>query len=313
MNAALMSSLHSAPLVLPLGLPVFLFLPFPLSSSPCPSPLPSRHLSPSCAPQVPQDPVIFSGTIRSNLDPFHTVSDDADIWRALRQVHLESTVQEMGGLDATIAEAGGNLSVGQRQLLCMARALLRNARILLLDEATSSVDNNTDAIIQQTIREAFVHCTVLTIAHRLHTIIDSDKVMLLDRGNLAEFDAPHALLSRPSSFAALVDSTSKGASAALRTAAFEAALAKGLISADKRRAVVPEVPVKEEARRGAEEGEGTSESVSEGTSGAAAAEVEVEGMEEGERVVEESVESEGGEGREGRERARGGGERDGNA
>ena len=178
---------------------------------------------------VPQDPVLFSGTIRTNLDPFETVEDDEVIWNALRQVHLRDPIEQMGGLDASVAEAGSNLSVGQRQLLCMARALLRNSRILLLDEATSSVDNNTDSVIQATIRQAFAQCTVLTIAHRLNTIIDSDKIMLLDRGNLREFDHPHTLLeTKGSAFAALVDNTSKGSSIALRRAAAEAAAKKGL-------------------------------------------------------------------------------------
>ena len=175
---------------------------------------------------VPQDPVIFSGTVRSNLDPFD-MFEEHQLWSALDQVKLDDPVRKMGGLDATIAESGGNLSVGQRQLLCMARALLRNAKILLLDEATSSVDNVTDSIIQETIRRAFVDCTVLTIAHRLHTIIDADKIMLLEAGELKEFASPAALLQKPDShFTKLVDSTSKGASAQLRVLALEAEKAR---------------------------------------------------------------------------------------
>lgn len=115
------------------------------------------------------------------------------------------------GLDADIREGGANMSVGQRQLLCMARALLRASRILVLDEATSNVDNATDALIQRTIRSAFKECTVLTIAHRLHTIIDSDRIMLLDAGQLAEFDSPAKLLADKSSmFSQLVAETSIG-------------------------------------------------------------------------------------------------------
>ncbi|KAF5828550.1 P-loop containing nucleoside triphosphate hydrolase protein [Dunaliella salina] len=158
---------------------------------------------------VPQDPVIFSGTIRSNLDPFATAASDAHIWEALARAGMDSFVAGLdGGLNAPIQEGGANLSTGQRQLLCMARALLRASRILVLDEATSNVDNTTDALIQRTIRSAFSQCTVLTIAHRLHTIIDSDRVLLLEGGMLKEFDTPHALMATPgSSFRALVEET----------------------------------------------------------------------------------------------------------
>jgi len=128
-----------------------------------------------------------------------------------------------------VSEAGGNLSIGQRQLLCMARALLRDARILLLDEATSSVDQNTDGVIQATIRDCFDHCTVLTIAHRLNSIIDSDTVLVLDNGLLVEADAPAALLRQPESFfAKLVQATSPGSAASLRAQAEAAEAAKAL-------------------------------------------------------------------------------------
>lgn len=144
---------------------------------------------------VPQDPVIFSGTVRANLDPFDAVGGDAYIWQALEQAGMADTIRQMaGGLDAVISEGGGNLSTGQRQLLCMARALLRRTKILVLDEATSNVDSSTDQLIQSTIRTAFKDCTVLTIAHRLNTIIDSDRIMVLDAGRLVEFDSPAALL-----------------------------------------------------------------------------------------------------------------------
>ncbi|KAL3155586.1 hypothetical protein ABBQ38_010843 [Trebouxia sp. C0009 RCD-2024] len=160
---------------------------------------------------VPQDPVIFSGTVRANLDPFDAVGGDAYIWQALEQAGMADTIRQMaGGLDAVISEGGGNLSTGQRQLLCMARALLRRTKILVLDEATSNVDSSTDQLIQSTIRTAFKDCTVLTIAHRLNTIIDSDRIMVLDAGRLVEFDSPAALLKNPESvFSGLVAEASR--------------------------------------------------------------------------------------------------------
>ncbi|KAK9839590.1 hypothetical protein WJX84_006235 [Apatococcus fuscideae] len=154
---------------------------------------------------VPQDPVIFSGSIRDNLDPFGSAGGDTPIWQALEQASVVSAVQDQGGLDAEVTEGGGNLSAGQRQLLCMARALLRKPRILVLDEATSNVDNETDDAVQMTVRKAFKECTVLTIAHRLHTIIDAERILLLHAGCIQEFDSPEMLLKDPgSSFYQLV-------------------------------------------------------------------------------------------------------------
>src|SRR5438270_10083061 len=98
------------------------------------------------------------------------------------------------GLDAAVQEGGSNLSVGQRQLLCLARALLKNNKILVLDEATANVDQETDAQIQKTIKDKFSHCTVITVAHRLNTIIDMDRVLVLDAGQVVEFDEPYILL-----------------------------------------------------------------------------------------------------------------------
>eukprot|EP00216_Chloropicon_sp_CCMP2111_P001940 CAMPEP_0198246788 /NCGR_PEP_ID=MMETSP1446-20131203/46149_1 /TAXON_ID=1461542 ORGANISM="Unidentified sp, Strain CCMP2111" /NCGR_SAMPLE_ID=MMETSP1446 /ASSEMBLY_ACC=CAM_ASM_001112 /LENGTH=1394 /DNA_ID=CAMNT_0043931111 /DNA_START=581 /DNA_END=4768 /DNA_ORIENTATION=+ len=146
---------------------------------------------------VPQDPVIFSGTVRSNLDPFNDAKDDAEIWDALRLSGMKDVInnlQDKKGLDSVISEGGSNLSVGQRQLLCMARSLIRKSKILMLDEATSNVDSETDQLLQNTIRSAFSKCTVLTIAHRLHTIIDADKVLVLQGGELGEYDTPKNLL-----------------------------------------------------------------------------------------------------------------------
>ncbi|XP_034486075.1 multidrug resistance-associated protein 4-like [Drosophila innubila] len=141
---------------------------------------------------IPQDPVLFSATIRYNLDPFERYSD-AELWRSLEDVELRSAIP---GLDFMVTERGSNFSVGQRQLLCLARAILRNNKVLVLDEATANVDPQTDSLIQRTIRVKFRHCTVLTVAHRLHTVMDSDRIIVMDAGNAVEFDVPHLLLKK---------------------------------------------------------------------------------------------------------------------
>ncbi|XP_045534713.1 multidrug resistance-associated protein 1 isoform X4 [Papilio machaon] len=143
---------------------------------------------------IPQDPVLFSGTLRMNLDPFDAYTDE-DIWRSLEHAHLKTFVQGLqAGLRHEISEGGENLSVGQRQLVCLARALLRKTPLLVLDEATAAVDLETDELIQKTIRSEFASCTVLTIAHRLNTIMDSTRVMVLDKGQLVEYAPPEQLL-----------------------------------------------------------------------------------------------------------------------
>ncbi|KAM3726825.1 Multidrug resistance-associated protein [Dirofilaria immitis] len=148
---------------------------------------------------VPQDPVVFSGTLRMNLDPFGHF-DDAVLWNALRTAHLDSLVHSFPSkLEHKLSEGGENISVGQRQLLCLARAVLRMSQILILDEAAASVDMETDALIQKTIREQFSRCTVLTIAHRLHTVMNSDRVLVLESGCIREFDTPKKLLDDPDS------------------------------------------------------------------------------------------------------------------
>jgi ATP-binding cassette subfamily C (CFTR/MRP) protein 1 len=148
---------------------------------------------------IPQDPVLFSGTLRMNLDPFNTYSDD-DIWRALEHAHLKHFVKGLpAGITHEISEGGENLSVGQRQLVCLARALLRKTKVLILDEATAAVDLETDDLIQKTIRSEFADCTILTIAHRLNTIMDSDKVIVLDKGEVLEFASPAELLQNKNS------------------------------------------------------------------------------------------------------------------
>ncbi|KAI3958770.1 hypothetical protein MKX01_023446, partial [Papaver californicum] len=157
---------------------------------------------------IPQSPVLFSGTVRFNLDPFGE-HNDADLWEALERAHLKDVIRRNSlGLDAEVSESGENFSVGQRQLLSLARALLRRSKILVLDEATAAVDVRTDALIQKTIREEFKSCTMLIIAHRLNTIIDCDRVLLLDAGQVSEFDTPEELLSNEgSSFSKMVQST----------------------------------------------------------------------------------------------------------
>ncbi|XP_045932397.1 multidrug resistance-associated protein 1 isoform X2 [Micropterus dolomieu] len=149
---------------------------------------------------IPQDPVLFSGTLRMNLDPFDRYSDE-EIWRALEYSHLKNFVSGLPNkLSHECSEGGENLSVGQRQLLCLARALLRKTKILVLDEATAAVDMETDNLIQSTIRSQFEDCTVLTIAHRLNTIMDYTRVLVLDKGEMAEFDAPSNLIAQRGAF-----------------------------------------------------------------------------------------------------------------
>uniref|UniRef100_A0A8D2A9F3 ABC-type glutathione-S-conjugate transporter n=1 Tax=Sus scrofa TaxID=9823 RepID=A0A8D2A9F3_PIG len=144
---------------------------------------------------IPQEPILFSGTLRMNLDPFGTYSEE-DMWRALELSHLHSFVSSQpAGLEFQCSEGGENLSVGQRQLVCLARALLRKSRILVLDEATAAIDLETDDLIQATIRTQFEACTVLTIAHRLNTIMDYTRVLVLDKGTIAEFDSPTNLIA----------------------------------------------------------------------------------------------------------------------
>ncbi|XP_004749563.1 ATP-binding cassette sub-family C member 2 isoform X1 [Mustela putorius furo] len=149
---------------------------------------------------IPQDPILFSGTLRMNLDPFNNHSDE-EIWKALELAHLKSFVSGLQlGLSHEVTEAGDNLSVGQRQLLCLARALLRKSKILIMDEATAAVDLETDRLIQTTIQKEFSHCTTITIAHRLHTIMDSDKIMVLDNGKIVEYSSPQELLRKSGPF-----------------------------------------------------------------------------------------------------------------
>lgn len=173
---------------------------------------------------IPQDPFLFKSTLRANLDPTGEKTD-AELWSALRDVHLDlkfrasreenindsetNEQQSSGGLDWPIDEKGKNLSAGERQLVCLARAILANRSIICIDEATASVDFETDAFIQATIRAKFKAVTVLTVAHRVNTIVDYDRVIVMDEGRVAEFDTVAALLGRNSLFARLCKEAQK--------------------------------------------------------------------------------------------------------
>ncbi|XP_047107045.1 ATP-binding cassette sub-family C member 4-like [Schistocerca piceifrons] len=170
---------------------------------------------------IPQDPVLFAGTLRFNLDPFDEFSDEV-LWRTLDEVELRESLHDSLGLQTRVLDQGSNFSVGQRQLVCLARAILRDNRILMLDEATANVDNNTDSLIQKTIRLKFAHCTVLTVAHRLNTIMDSDKVLVMDAGRMVEFDHPHLLLqNKEGYFYKMVQQTGPSMAEQLRRVAEE--------------------------------------------------------------------------------------------
>ncbi|XP_070538464.1 ATP-binding cassette sub-family C member 5-like [Ptychodera flava] len=159
---------------------------------------------------IPQDPVLFVGTIRYNLDPFDQYSDE-EIWKSLEKTHLKNMVRDLEGkLEAPVIENGENFSVGERQLICMARALLRRCKILVLDEATAAIDTETDSLIQQTLRDAFTNCTMLIIAHRLNTVLNCDKILVMDDGRVVEYDSPSVLLSNPDSwFGAMMSASEK--------------------------------------------------------------------------------------------------------
>ena len=167
---------------------------------------------------IPQQPWLFSGSIRQNLDPFSN-HKDAELWSALSDVQLDGVFPS---LSARVTEAGGNLSTGQKQLICLARAILRASRVIVCDEATAHVDHHTDAVIQKAIRTKFKGRTVVMIAHRLHTIIDCDIVLVLDAGQLVEAGHPHQLLSKAEGkgvFVSMVNETGSGMAAALMAAA----------------------------------------------------------------------------------------------
>ncbi len=171
---------------------------------------------------IPQEAILFSESIRFNLDPFAERTDD-EIWHSLDLVECKSLISSLpGGLDCKVLDGGLNFSAGQRQLLCLARAILRGNKILILDEATANVDSETDKLIQETIRNQFADCTVITIAHRLHTIMDSDKVIVMDAGKIREFDHPYKLIQmRGGFFKRLLDQTGTSTAKALASVAKE--------------------------------------------------------------------------------------------
>ncbi|XP_042637639.1 ATP-binding cassette sub-family C member 12 [Orycteropus afer afer] len=153
---------------------------------------------------IPQDPVLFVGTVRYNLDPFGSHTDEM-LWQVLERTFMRDTIMKLPEkLQAEVTENGENFSVGERQLLCMARALLRNSKIILLDEATASMDSKTDTLVQNTIKDAFKGCTVLTIAHRLNTVLNCDLVLVMENGKVAEFDKPEVLAENPDSVFAML-------------------------------------------------------------------------------------------------------------
>ncbi|KAF7843464.1 ABC transporter C family member 8-like [Senna tora] len=154
---------------------------------------------------IPQEPTLFRGSVRTNLDPLGQFSDD-EIWKTLEKCQLKEAISSLPNLlDSSVNDEGDNWSVGQRQLFCLGRVLLRRNRILVLDEATASIDSATDAILQRVIREEFSECTIITVAHRVPTVLDSDMVMVLSYGKIVEYDEPSKLLeANSSSFSKLV-------------------------------------------------------------------------------------------------------------
>jgi len=208
---------------------------------------------------IPQDPVLFTGTVRYNLDPFNEHSDER-VWRVLEHVQLADAIRELpNGIEETVHEGGENFSLGQRQLMCMGRALLRNPRVLVLDEATASVDTRTDELLQRMIRENFAESTTLTIAHRLNTIMDSDYILVLDKGYRAEFDGPAELLrDRNGIFRGMVQATGEEEAEKLKAMARTAAMRK---ASSKRLKEAVLVSPKADAGAGAGTAEGGDASV----------------------------------------------------
>lgn len=173
---------------------------------------------------IPQDPVLMRGTMREVLDPFGS-STDEEIMEALSCVRLADFGMDMGVLDAPVEEGGDNFSVGERQLLCLARAMLSKPKLLILDEATASVDSETDAFVQRMLQARFENTTLLTVAHRLNTIMNYDQVLVMSDGKAVEFGPPGELLENEKGvFSELVRNTGKESAVALKKLASSANL-----------------------------------------------------------------------------------------
>ena len=157
---------------------------------------------------IPQVPVLFQGcSVRENLDPFLSYTDQ-QVWEVLDDVQMAKAIKELGqGLDTLVSEGGSNFSVGQRQLLCLARAILRKSSILVLDEATANIDTKTEESLKAALTKNFANATILAIAHRLDTVMDYDRILVLGDGKVLEYGPPKDLLANESGhFASLVDS-----------------------------------------------------------------------------------------------------------
>jgi ATP-binding cassette subfamily C (CFTR/MRP) protein 4 len=149
---------------------------------------------------VPQNPVLFSGTLRKNLDPLNEYSD-VDIWNALEQVEPKDAIVELpSDLETSVSEEGSIFIVGQKQLLCLLRAILKDSKIIILDETMANIDFRSDDLIQAPVRWRFKNCTIITIAHRLLTVMDSDEILVMDSGQIVEFDHPYNLLQNSNVF-----------------------------------------------------------------------------------------------------------------
>ena len=167
---------------------------------------------------IPQDPFLMSGTLRDCLDPFSGSSDN-DVLEALKAVRIVDTEADLTVLENPVEEGGANYSVGERQLLCLARALLAKPKVLVMDEATASVDGETDAFIQRMLRTRFQDTTLLTVAHRLNTIMDYDTILVMDEGRAVEYGSPRELIEKQGVFSDLVNSTGEESAVALRRVA----------------------------------------------------------------------------------------------